>query len=261
MATAVFFILFALATSSFINGAPSNDDQVRDESIEFVFDLVLEQSANTMHSYVVAGIVVVIPSSTSKEMRRMVLNHLLFASLAAQRKYDRIANFGQWMNLFDKVVGLAALRYQSSSRSLSTNEGQFTLSDLALREVTRQDSGEEVLALKRAFDAIKQLPADSKVAKLLSHFGYDAGTREATTIVCSVTGEGMLNVVAIHLSGVSGVSGVTTSMPLFHRYEAKDVRMITKHVGRYKFTRQLERTSATVADKIKHSVQLITELF
>lgn len=181
-----------------------------------------------MKCYVVAGMIVVVPSNITEQVRNDVLYALLYAQLEADRQANRNSRFPTWLDeYFGVYYGIFLHVYFSAFTDLNLDQSQFVISDLALQKLAYfTNTKPYVPTFTRVFDTLKNQSESDKAIQLLMESTYDPSTNDTTQIFCSISQpsadqDPMINMLVLTLDNV--VKEASSKLPLFHEYMTKDV--------------------------------------
>ncbi len=186
-------------------------------------------SNSSMTSYVVAGVILTIPSNMTEQTRQDVLFSALFAQLAADNSSNRNTQFQQWLEDIGEIgnyIGWSGSIFKSGN--LTVNGSEFIPADLVLREMAlhyQTSLGKVAATFKEVFNILEKQSDNDKAIQLLAKYAYDPPTHDTTMVFLSVTESlpdhnPVFSTLVISLSGVKDASG----RPLFHLYKKKDIK-------------------------------------
>ncbi len=116
-----------------------------------------------------AGVLVILHGNLTSTNQQNIQNSLLISQLAADRKFNRHNEVGEWYRMFSSTLGNIGWVINSNDFQLNqpTNP-TFNLASLALNEMARMNLiKEDVEKFRRVANMLQQLPEDSDLLKLL----------------------------------------------------------------------------------------------
>ncbi len=179
-------------------------------------------SNSSMKSYVVAGVILTIPSNMTEQTRQDVLYSTLFAQLAADNSSNRNTQFQQWLENVGEVWDYIGWSDVSNFKNgnLTVNGSEFVPANLVLKEMTLHYQpfwGKVAATFKEVFNILEKQSDNDEAIQLLAKYAYDPPTHDTTMVFFSVTESlpdhnPVFSTLVISLSGVKDASG----RPLFH---------------------------------------------
>ena len=175
---------------------------------------------DSTRSYVVSGMITIIPYDMTEEVRNDVLHSLLFAQLAASAKHNRNTEFEHWVGDFGNILrDLNWFVTSSNYGDLAVKKDPFTIADTALELIAKNF----VPAFNKTFDELKRRNTSDGCITLLVNQSYNHSTHDTTLSFASVAFDGVQPVASIVGIGLSGVKDAS-SMSLFHPYKKNSVK-------------------------------------
>lgn len=180
--------------------------------------------------YVDAGMLIIFPSSTTVQTKQDVLNCLLLIQLVADKQHNRNTDLDEWTQVFKQTMtNLLCWSDEGSSHGdLVVSDDHFTVSDLAMQEMTKDKTlSKDVDSFRKIFPVFDKLPDSDNAVKIFHQKTYDSASHDTTSMFCSFDEDSLI--LRLLLIGLSGVKDATTK-PLSHPYLTKDVKSVKKMV-------------------------------
>lgn len=194
---------------------------------------LIPQNLSSVDCYLDAGMILMIPKSTSNQTRQDILYSVLLVELAADKQHNRATDFSDWLKFFDNTAGFVCyVNELGSFGELTIKESQFTIADVAPQEMAVDKLfATHIPTYKQILGILKKLPATSSTIRSLQNKTYDTSSHDTTVILATFDQDVALSFVVIGLTGVKDASSNT----LFHPYKTKEVKYKKSGLYRYVF--------------------------
>ncbi len=191
-----------------------------------VKELQVQLSDDSVKTYMVAGMIISVPSTMSDDLRQDVLYSLLLTLFGSDFKFSRNTQLQQWVDMSSTT--LTNIFWSGKSGPISdlvVDGDQFTIADVALKRMgANPDMTKAVPTFTKIFDTLKQRPDSDSAIKILIYRTYDDSTHDTTQIFCYVTSDQVefpsASILLINLSGAKDKTG----RPLAHPYKTNEVK-------------------------------------
>ena len=178
------------------------------------------QSTDSLSTYVVGGMIILVPSNMSEALCLDILYSLLFAQLEGDSDYNRNSQAVHWLSSYaSSLADQSWLGTVEPLVDLTVIGSSFTIIDVALQKMKYQiNMVESVPAFSKVFSIIKNQPENDRDIEIIAN-RTTTSTHETTQHFCYVTGNDIMTCFIINLSGVKDAS----YRPLSHLYQTKEV--------------------------------------
>lgn len=207
---------------------PLKDGTPKKGEEEEVQGEAMNTAAAGARSYICGGIIVTFPSSVSDQQRQDALYSFLLLQLAADKQFSRTTQLEDWLKNFStNAAHVGWIDQHPLLKDVTTTSTQFTLSEVALVEMTEKGSMEmDRATFQSVFTTLKGLPDSDAKIQVFHSSTYDSSTHDVSVTFSSFdqqspSGDLHMHFLLLNLGG--GVKD-TSSRPLFHTYQTKDVK-------------------------------------
>lgn len=136
--------------------------------------------------YVAGGSLVSFVAGVPEQNQRDVLNSTLLAQLAADKRFGREANPGDWYRFYVDVLGKSGWGVQGFDfQAYTSKKPSFTADEVVLEIAAATLTGNELAVITATLDALKKLPKEDGRLQLFDHSSRRERQGNFQIIVCN----------------------------------------------------------------------------